>query len=90
MGKASKDYKSAKLGMPKNFTDNEIKRTGGKILLLIGEGDIIYKSIENVFSKVKAIRPDIICKLIPNAGHFGGWDNPQFVNTEIINLIGIE
>jgi pimeloyl-ACP methyl ester carboxylesterase len=90
MGKASKDYKSAKIGIPKNFNDEEIQKTGGKILLLIGEGDIMYKSIENVFKKTKSIRPDIICKLIPNAGHLGGWDNPQFVNNEIINLIGIE
>jgi pimeloyl-ACP methyl ester carboxylesterase len=90
MGKASKDYKSAKLGMPKNFSDKETGRTGGRILLLIGEGDIIYKSIKNVFDTVKSIRSDIICKLIPNAGHLGGWDNPQFVNNEIINLIGVE
>jgi pimeloyl-ACP methyl ester carboxylesterase len=90
MGKASKDYKSAKLGMPKNFSDEEIRKTGGKILLLIGEEDKIYKSIENVFNKAKAVRPDIVCKLIPNASHIGGWDNPNFVNTEIINLIGAE
>lgn len=90
MGKASKDYKSAKLGMPKNFSDEEIRKTGGKILLLIGEEDKIYKSSENVFKKAKAVRPDIVCKLIPDASHIGGWDNPNFVNTEIINLIGAE
>jgi pimeloyl-ACP methyl ester carboxylesterase len=90
MGKASKDYKSAKIGVPKNFSDEEIRRTGGNILLLIGENETIYRSIENVFQKVQSIRADIICKLIPNAGHLGGWDNPQFVNTEIMNIIGIE
>jgi len=90
MGKASKDYKSAKLGMPKNFTKDEIRRTGGKILLLIGEDDPIYKSIENVFNSVQSIRSDILCKVIPNAGHLGGWDNPQFVNNEIKNFIGVE
>jgi pimeloyl-ACP methyl ester carboxylesterase len=90
MGKASKDYKSAKLGMPKNFSNDEIKKTGGRILLLVGENDTIYKSIENLFKKAQSIRPDIICKLIPNAGHLGGWDNPQFVNNEIINFLGIE
>jgi pimeloyl-ACP methyl ester carboxylesterase len=90
MGKASKDYKSARIGVPKNFSDEEIRRTGGNILLLIGENETIYRSIENVFQKIQTIRSDIICKLIPNAGHLGGWDNPQFVNTEIMNFIGIE
>jgi pimeloyl-ACP methyl ester carboxylesterase len=88
MGKASKDYKSAKVGIPKNFTEKEIRSTGGRILLLIGENETIYKSIENVFKKVQSIKPDIVCKLIPNAGHLGGWDNPQFVNNEIKNFIG--
>ena len=90
MGKASKDYKSAHMGVPKNFNDEEIKRTGGNILLLIGENETIYKSINDVFKKAQSIRSDIICKLIPNAGHLGGWDNPQFVNNEIMNFIGIE
>ena len=90
MGKASKDYKSAHIGIPKNFNDNEIKGTGGNILLLIGENETIYKKIEEVFNKAQSVRPDIICKLIPNAGHLGGWDNPQFVNAEIIKFIGLE
>jgi len=90
MGKASKDTKSAKIAVPKNFSDDELKRTGGKILLLIGENDTIYKSIDSVFKKALSVRPDIVCKIIPNAGHLGGWDNPQFVNSQIIDFIGLE
>lgn len=90
MGKASKDYKSAKMGIPKNFTNDEIRRTGGRILLLIGDGETVYKSIEDVFNTATEIRPDIICKLVPNAGHVSNYDNPDFVNNEIINFIGLE
>jgi len=90
MGKASKDYKSAKVGVPRNFSENNIRNTGGRVLLLIGEDEPIYRSIENVFNTARSLLPDIICKLIPNAGHLGGWDNPEFVNNEIINFIRLE
>jgi pimeloyl-ACP methyl ester carboxylesterase len=90
MGKASKDYKSAKLGMPKNFSDDELRKTGGRVQLLVGDSETIYKSTEKVFAKAKAVIPAIECKIIPNAGHVAGWDNPNFVNNEIIDFIELE
>lgn len=90
MGKASKDWRSASIGTPRNFSDEEIRRTGGRVLLMIGEDDTIYRSIEDVFAKAKSLFPDIVYKLIPNAAHLGGWDNPEFVNTEIKNFIKLD
>jgi len=90
IGKASKDYKSFKLSVPTSFSNEELERTGGRVLLLIGDGETMYKSIERTFTKAQETISGIICKIIPNAGHIGGWDNPDFVNNEIINFIGIE
>ena len=59
-------------------------------MLLIGDGETMYRSIERVFTKTQETIPDIICKIIPNAGHVGGWDNPDFVNNEIKKFIGVE
>lgn len=88
--KASKDPKGAKLGTPKEFTDEQLAKTGGKVLLLIGDTEYIYKSIEDVINRAKKTIPSITTKIIPNAGHLGTWDNPKFVNNEIITFIGID
>lgn len=90
MAKASKDSKNAKLGMPKNFSDEQLAKTGGKVLLLIGDSEYIYKSTDDVIKRAKKNIPNVTAKIIPNAGHLGAWDNPSFVNSEIISFIGKE
>lgn len=87
MAKTSKDPKSAKLGMPTEFSDEQLAKTVGKVLLLIGEGEYIYKSTDDVVKRAKKTIPNITVKIIPEAGHLGAWDNPDFVNTEIISFI---
>lgn len=90
MAKASKDPKGAKLGMPKEFSDEQLAKTGGKVLLLIGDSEYLYKSTDEVVNRARKTIPNITTKIIPNAGHLGAWDNPEFVNSEIISFIGIE
>lgn len=90
MAKASKDPKSAKLGNPKEFSDEQLARTGGKVLLLIGDSEYIYKSTDDVLDRAKMHIPNLTAKIIPNAGHLGTWDNPVFVNSEIISFVGID
>lgn len=87
MAKASKDPKSAKLGMPSEFSNEQLTKTGAKTLLIIGEGEYIYKSIDDVVKRAEQTIPNISVKMIPEAGHLAAWDNPDFVNAEIISFI---
>ncbi len=83
MARASDDPNSAKMGMPTTFSDAQLARTGGNVLLLIGDSEYIYQSADDVMNRAKKTLPNVTTKIIPHAGHLGAWDNPEFVNKEL-------
>jgi pimeloyl-ACP methyl ester carboxylesterase len=77
-----------RLGMPTKFSDQELANTKVPILLLIGEEEVIYSSIDaTIESAKKKLIPYIHVEIIPNAGHLPNMDQPNLVNKMILNFL---
>jgi len=86
MTHAPKETASAKLGIPSSFTDEELRSIHVPVLLLVGDSERIYADTREVFTRAKSLMPDVICQTIPDAGHVGAYDNPEYVNSALIRF----
>ena len=75
------------LGMPTKFSDQELANTKVPILLLIGEEEVIYGSIDATIECAKKLIPHIHVEIIPNAGHLPNMDQPNLVNKMILKFL---
>jgi len=76
-----------RLGMPTKFSDQELVNTEVPILLLIGEEEVIYGSIDATIERAKKLIPHIHVEIIPNAGHLPNMDQPNLVNKMILKFL---
>lgn len=84
---ATSDPKSSKLAFPKLFKDKLLRTTIVPTLLLVGDHEVVYKSIDTVRKRGEELIDDFTFFLIPDAGHMGHYDNPDFVNKKILEFI---
>lgn len=76
-----------KLGMPAKFSDQELTKTEAPTLLLIGQEEVIYGSIDATIERAKRLIPHVQVEIIPNAGHLPNMDQPKLVNTMILKFL---
>jgi pimeloyl-ACP methyl ester carboxylesterase len=76
-----------RLGMPTKFSDQELTKTKVPILLLIGQEEVIYGSIDATIERARRLIPHIQVEIIPNAGHLPNMDQPSLVNTMILKFL---
>jgi pimeloyl-ACP methyl ester carboxylesterase len=72
-----------RLGMPTKFSDEELTKTKVPTLLLIGQDEVIYGSIDTTLDRARRLIPHIQTEIIPNAGHLPNVDQPELVNARI-------
>jgi pimeloyl-ACP methyl ester carboxylesterase len=76
-----------RLGMPTKFSDEELTKTKVPTLLLIGQDEVIYGSIDATLDRARRLIPHIQTEIIPNAGHLPNVDQPELVNARILKFL---
>jgi pimeloyl-ACP methyl ester carboxylesterase len=84
---AIQDPESARLGIPDTMSDEQIALTRMPTLLLIGDGEVVYKDTQEVIDRAENLIPDLRCEIIPRAGHMGHYDNPDFINRRVLDFL---
>jgi pimeloyl-ACP methyl ester carboxylesterase len=57
------------------------------VLMLVGEQEILYDA-QTALRRAKALMPNVITELVPNAGHLLHSDQPDQVNKSILEFLG--
>lgn len=63
-----------------------IKNVSSESLVIFGEQEILYDPYK-VSRRVESLMPNVIAMVIPNAGHAAIYDQPEFVNSLIIDFL---
>lgn len=84
---SSKSKAKARLGLPSKFSDEQLLHTKARTLLLIGQNEVIYGSIDSTVERAKKLMPNIQTEIIPDAGHLPNIDQPEMVNTSILKFL---
>lgn len=71
---------------PTVFTDQELRRIDLPTLLLIGSGEKIYNP-EKAISRAKRLMPNLTAEIIPDAGHLLIMDQPEVINSRILQFL---
>lgn len=71
---------------PRVFTDEELRRVNAPTLLLIGDREVIYDPRAAV-ERATRLLPCIEAEIIPNAGHFLTFDQPESVDARMLNFL---
>lgn len=71
---------------PKVYTDEELKQIDHPALLLIGDGEKIYNP-QKVIQRAQPWLSDLTSEIIPNAGHLLIMDQPDVVNSRILEFL---
>ena len=71
---------------PTVYTDAELKQTELPALLLIGEKDKIYNP-RKALERAQKLMPDLKADIIPGAGHLLIMDQPEIINTRILQFL---
>jgi pimeloyl-ACP methyl ester carboxylesterase len=83
-------YKSkakACLGLPSKFSDEQLSHTKAPILLMIGQNEVIYGSIDATVERARKLISNIQTEIIPDAGHLPNIDQPEIVNSHILEFL---
>jgi pimeloyl-ACP methyl ester carboxylesterase len=56
-------------------------------LLLIGQNEVIYGSIDGTVKRARRLIPNIQTEIIPDAGHLPNIDQFEIVNTRIMKFL---
>ncbi|HCM25808.1 MAG TPA: hypothetical protein DIC34_04560 [Treponema sp.] len=75
------DTGGAKMGIPSDIKAEKLALLDMPILLLVGTDEVIYENKQAVFETGRSLLPSVHCEWIPDAGHMGHYDNPDFVNS---------
>ncbi len=84
---SSKSKAKPRLGFPSKFSDKQLSHTKVPTLLLIGQNEVIYGSIDATVKRAKNLIPNIQTEIIPDAGHLPNIDQPEIVNTTILKFL---
>ncbi|AOZ91034.1 alpha/beta fold hydrolase [Paenibacillus crassostreae] len=72
--------------MPSVFKDHELQSLSMKILLMVGDQEVIY-NYRKMLSKALRLIPNIQSHVVPNAGHALSLENHEYVNDTIIKFL---
>ncbi len=84
---SSKSKARPRLGLPTKFSDEQLSHTKAPTLLLIGQNEVIYGSIDATVERAKKLIPNIQTEIIPDAGHLPNIDQPEIVNARILKFL---
>lgn len=84
---SSKSKAKPRLGLPSKFSDEQLSHTKIPTLLLIGQNEVIYGSIDGTVERAKKLISNIQTEIIPDAGHLPNIDQPEIVNTRILKFL---
>lgn len=85
MDKVSK-YCVPKMIFPTVYTDEELKQVKTPTLLLIGEEEKIYDPASAI-NHAKSLIEDIEAEIVPKAGHTLNMEQPEIVNSKILEFL---
>jgi pimeloyl-ACP methyl ester carboxylesterase len=73
-------------GVPRLFSDKELRSVQVPALLLIGDHEVIYKP-EAAVHRASRLIQDLEAVIIPNANHSAQYTAPDFVNRKILEFL---
>ena len=83
----SKSKAKPRLGLPSKFSDEAASDTNEPTLLLIGQKEVIYGSIDATVERAKRLISNIQTEIVPDAGHLPNIDQPEIVNKRILKFL---
>ena len=72
---------------PTVYTDEELKQIGVPSLLLIGAGEKIYDP-EVAIERAERLMANLRAQIVPNSGHTLIMEQPEIVNSRILDFLG--
>jgi pimeloyl-ACP methyl ester carboxylesterase len=71
---------------PRVFSNEDLGHVRNPVLLLIGDGEVIYKP-EKAFKRAKQLVQGLQYTLIPNANHCAQFTAPEAVNSKVLEFL---
>lgn len=75
-----------KVIIPSVYKDKELSGIKAKVLIMIGDQEVIY-NYKKVFARAMKLIPHIETRLLPGAGHALNIEDADYVNTEMIAFL---
>ena len=72
--------------LPPVYTDAELQQVKPPTLLLLGEHEVIYDRHAGL-NRARTLIPNLETAIIPGAGHALNFDQPEMVNTRILEFL---
>ena len=72
--------------LPPVYTDEELQQVKPPTLLLLGDHEVIY-NLQAALNRALKLIPNIEAAIIPGAGHALNFDQPEMVNTCILEFL---
>ncbi len=74
------------LALPTVFSDDELRRINTPTLLLLGDNEIIYNP-QAALKRATRLIPNIDAEIIPGVGHGLSQEQPELVNSRILEFL---
>ena len=71
---------------PTVYTNEELKQIDLPALLLIGAGEKIYNP-KKAIDRAQRWMPDLTAEIIPNLGHTLNMEQPEIINSRILDFL---
>ena len=71
---------------PTVYTDEELKKIDLPALLLIGAGEKIYNP-KKAIERAQRLMPNLTAEILPEVGHILIMDQPEIINSRILNFL---
>lgn len=75
-----------KVIIPSVYKDKELSSIKAKVLIMIGDQEVIY-NYKKVFVRAKKLIPHIETRLLPGVGHALNIEDADYVNREMIAFL---
>lgn len=72
---------------PFPFTDEQLKSIVAPVLLMVGDKEVVWSSIDDTFARGRRLVRSLRTVKIPAAGHALNVDQPELVNKEILEFL---
>jgi pimeloyl-ACP methyl ester carboxylesterase len=71
---------------PRVFSKDEFALIRAPVLLILGEKEVIYKSLESAVRKGRELIPNVEIELVPDGHHITALAQPDLVNRRILGF----
>jgi pimeloyl-ACP methyl ester carboxylesterase len=79
-------YQRLNLNIPAALTDDLLRRIQAPTLFLVGEYEVMYAPLA-VVERAKRLIPNVQAEIVRNAGHALNLEQPETVNSLILNFL---